>query len=129
MKKWEVWFADAPLEEGGSKVRPVLVLDPANSLVLTFKITSKPPRGNYPAEYRLLQWREAGLTKPSTVRCSKLLRIPDEDFMDRVGILQLRDIRGVQEIIRRELPEYSHLVEKFIPDDDPQINWIKYMED
>lgn len=126
MKKWEVWFADAPFDNGrGSKVRPVLVLRVNGRTVNTFKITSREPRTRFPAEYSIVHWGEAGLYTPSTIRGSEILEIERSRFMDKVGSLQEEDIRNLRKIIREEKPEYSHLVEKFIPDDDPQIDWIE----
>ena len=130
MNKWDIWLADVPFEDiEGSKPRPVLIIDPTNALVTTFKITSHEPR-NDPAEYRVIKWRGAGLTNPSTIRCSKIIALEREDFIKYRGHLQPEDIEGVQEIVGRELPEYSYLVEKFqssdddsfIPDDDPMFD-------
>ncbi len=126
MKKWEIWFADAPFDNGReSKVRPVLVLKVNGRMISTFKITSREPRTRFPAEYSIIHWAEAGLYKPSTIRGSEVLEIERSRFMDKVGSLQDEDIRNLRKIIREEKPEYSHLIERFIPDDDPQIAWIK----
>lgn len=121
MQKWDIYLAKVRFEENRRryKRRPVLILDPSTVLILSFKITSHEPRTNFPGEYQIVQWREAGLLRPSVVRCSQIIDLTHEDIERYLGKLQPEDIRGVQEIVRRELPEYSHLVEEFIPDDDP----------
>lgn len=129
--KWEIWLAKVPFEEDlrKRKKRPVLVLDEDEVIVLSFKLTSHTVRSNYLGEYAIIKWREAGLMKPSVIRCSQLLRLRKRALIRKLGKLQLEDIEGVKGIVKRELPEYSHLVEKlvsndnlFIPDDDPMFD-------
>ncbi len=124
MQKWDIYLAKVRFEENRRryKRRPVLILDPSTVLVLSFKITSHEPRTNFPGEYQIIQWREAGLLRPSVIRCSQIIDLSHRDIRRYLGKLQPEDIRGIQEIVRRELPEYSHLVEKFIPDDDPMFD-------
>ena len=93
------------------------------NLVQTFQESIK----SFTGEYQIIQWRETGLLRPSVIRCSQIIDLSHRDIRRYLGKLQPEDIRGVQKIVRRELPEYSHLVEKFqlsdddsfIPDDDP----------
>lgn len=119
--KWDIWLARVPFEEDRRryKKRPVLVLDEDEAIVLSFKITSHSARTSYQGEYTILHWREAGLAKPSVIRCSQLLRLRKRAFIKGLSKLQPDDIAGVHEIVKRELPEYSHLVGKLTPDDDP----------
>ena len=97
----------------------MLILDPSTALVLSFKITSHEPRANFPGEYPIELWREAGLLRPSVIRCFQVIDLSQRDIGRYLGRLQPDDIRGVQEVVQRGLPEYSHLIEEFIPDDDP----------
>ena len=76
-----VYFEDNPTE--GKK--PVLILSPEEAFVLSLKMTSHPPRIGYPGEYNIIRWKEAGLSKPTTVRISKVLRIRYEDIIIKRG--------------------------------------------
>ena len=61
-------FEDRP---GVCKIRPVVVASVQNgSALLLVKVTGHGPRKEFPGEVRLADWEEAGLSKPSTVRCS-----------------------------------------------------------
>ncbi len=79
---WEVWWADVAFEDAPHirKRRPVVVLDHQNAIVLSLKVTSHTPRSQFAGEYALAYWQEAGLSKPSTVRITKLLRLRETDF-------------------------------------------------
>ena len=95
-------FEDKP---GVYKKRPVVVITSKEfssvTLVLSIKITSHPVRKNYPGEVELLDWAEAGLPKPSTARCSKLARVPIDQFTDKTlyGRLSHRDARRIYEVL------------------------------
>lgn len=100
---WEVWEADVPFEEGtGSKKRPVLILSETEALVLSLKMTSHAPRyGKLDGEYELSKWQAAGLSKPTVVQCSKVLRLKKELITDKkYGILSATDIIGLQFMLR-----------------------------
>ena len=90
--KWEIWFVDMPYEDGiGSKVRPALVVDPGINAVLVGKMTSHPPRPNYPYEYQLIDWQGAGLKVQTTLRLSKLVRLSPGSFKRKIGIMMPTD--------------------------------------
>lgn len=82
------------------KLRPVVIalVDRSAGLALALKVTGHGPRPEYPGEVRLLDWREAGLSKPSTVRCSKLAAIDLEALgsSELYGCLTLRDATRVR---------------------------------
>jgi len=99
---WEVWWAEVYFEDHPeeAKRRPVLVLENQTCIVLSLKITSHPPRmDSFMGEYALQKWHYAGLTKPSTVRISKLLRLQRSDFVDKVGELHPIDIGVIERYI------------------------------
>ena len=81
---YEVWRIPFAFEEDPAKTkeRPVIVIDvnEGTALVLVAKVTGHGPRPEFPGEVRLVDWTRAGLSKPSTVRCSKRLFYPLEGF-------------------------------------------------
>ena len=84
-----VYFEDDPVN---GKVCPVLVISPEEAYVLSLKMTSHAPRQNFPGEYQIVHWAQAGLRKPTTVRISKLLKIRYEDVLKVRGRLDERDM-------------------------------------
>ena len=100
---FEVWrlafyFEDKP---DVFKYRPVVVLDLNNEtgevLVAGAKVTSHALRFDSPGEVVLQHWQEAGLTKPSVVRCSKIAQFALGDFAgcSRYGRLSPTDQAAV----------------------------------
>lgn len=100
---YEVWrlpfeFDDKP---GIFKNRPVIVGAIEESTVEVFivsvKVTSHQPRPDFPGEVALRDWKEAGLSKPSTARCSHVARLPKSFFEGRLkyGKLSDRDAAAV----------------------------------
>lgn len=102
MQRWEVWKAWVPFEEDPDilKPRPVLIIDNNEIFILSFKMTGTAPRENFIGEYRLNDWREAGLTKPTTVRLSKLLRLNRNAFIKKYGRLSNLDKSNIENLIR-----------------------------
>lgn len=99
---FEVWripfyYEDDPT---AAKVRPVVIasIDDQQATAVALKVTGHGPRPEFPGEVRLTQWEEAGLPKPSTVRCSKRASIPLSGFDDalRYGMLSPADIEAVR---------------------------------
>lgn len=90
-------YEDCP---GTYKERPVVVaaVDNACALVVLAKVTGHGPRPEYPGEVRLRDWREAGLSKQSTVRCSKTIEVDLMDVEDAllVGELSEFDMQAVR---------------------------------
>ena len=71
-KLYEVWrlafeYEDIP---GVSKERPVIVgaFDEERALVLVVKVTGHGVRPGFPGEVPIIEWKQAGLDKPSTAR-------------------------------------------------------------
>lgn len=101
LNKWDIWLAKVAFEDEPNliKNRPVLIMDNTECLVLSLKITSHSPRANFKDEYQILKWKEAGLLKPSTIRISKKLLLPQESFIFRLGELQNIDKNNVINIL------------------------------
>jgi mRNA interferase MazF len=100
--KWEIWFVDMPFEEGiGSKPRPVLVLISNRENIVVGKMTTHPPRSEFPYEYQLIDWRGAGLTCQTTLRLSKLARISSTCFIKKIGVIQPVDQINVYNLLQQ----------------------------
>lgn len=84
-----VYYEDDPTN---GKIRPVLVISPEESFVLSLKMTSHAPRQEFPGEYQVVRWMQAGLRKPTTVRISKLLKVRYEDLIKIRGRLDETDM-------------------------------------
>ena len=100
---WEIWWAFVEYEDqqGIGKKRPVLVIPGNDSpLIMVLKMTSHSPRGNFKGEYQLIDYKSAGLKKPTVVRCSKIMSMDEKSFNDKIGILQPRDIMNITNILR-----------------------------
>lgn len=103
MKRWEIWEADVPFEEGyRSKRRPVLILSENECLVISLKMTSHEPRySKLPGEYEVMKWKEAGLKKPTVIQCSKKLKLDSNRFTGiQYGRLTATDIIGLQAMLK-----------------------------
>ena len=97
--RWDIWIARVEFEEGtGSKIRPVLIIDGTRCYVLSLKITSHAPRSQFPGEYQIVEWKEAGLLSPSTIRISKQLNLPADSFVKKIGRLTELDRFNVSRI-------------------------------
>ena len=100
--KWEIWFADMPFEETiGSKPRPVLVLVTNGENIVVGKMTTHPPRSEFPYEYQLTDWRGAGLPCQTTLRLSKLARISSTCFIKKIGVIQPVDQINVYNLLQQ----------------------------
>lgn len=104
---YDVWQLPFEYEDqpGVFKNRPVIVGSIDETTVEVFivsvKVTSHPPRRNWPGEVPLQDWQEAGLTKPSTARCSQVARLPKSLFHGRryYGRLSERDASAVHQAL------------------------------
>lgn len=98
----EIWLAEFVFEDNPNikKKRPVLILENGFASVFSAKITSHSPRQNALGEYEIIKWKEAGLLFQSTIRLSKIIRIQDADFYQKLGNLQEVDLLNVLKIIK-----------------------------
>ena len=106
ISRGDLVLAAVPLSKGkGFKTRPVVVLgsDDADLVVLT--VSTHAPRNRFDVE--LLQWRQSGLRKPSTVRCSKNHSIARFDVGRVVGYLSPHDWMSVLDV---SASWFTHLI-------------------
>lgn len=98
---WEIWWAKVKFEDDPSmiKERPVLVISVENASYISLKMTSSEPRPDFQGEYQVVEWKQAGLTKPTVIRSSKVLELFKRDFGTKIGNLPLQDILNVQNIL------------------------------
>lgn len=100
--KGEVWFVEFPIEEDNSRIinRPVVVLDENLLGVLSVKITKHAPRQEDPYDTPILYWREANLRLASTARISKVMLLPQDSFIFKIGDLHQDDLLRIEEMYR-----------------------------
>lgn len=98
--KGEVWFVEFPIEEDNSRIinRPVVVLDENRLGVLSVKITKHAPRQEDPYDTPILYWREANLRLASTARISKVMLLPQDSFIFKIGDLHQDDLLRIEEM-------------------------------
>ena len=102
-KYGEVWLATFVFDDDESKykARPVLVLGDYAVSLCGFKMTTRKPRDEH--EYEVKYWKEAGLSKPTTIRTSKYIPLTDEIMIRKIGSLQPYDLLN----FRKKLKEYT----------------------
>lgn len=97
--RWDIWIAKVEFEDCEDfKIRPVLIIDETRCYVLSLKITSNQSRKKFPGEYQIIKWKESGLMKPSTIRITKLLQLPADSFIRKIGRLSPIDCINVSKI-------------------------------
>ena len=102
IKAWDVWLANVRFEDTPeTKKRPVVITETGESFILALKVTSHEPRNMW-GEYRLIEWRAAGLQRQSTVRISKRLKLPESAMVHRIGTLHAADVVAIRSIMVRE---------------------------
>lgn len=84
-RQFEIWWVPFALPDkpGKAKNRPSVILqwDDGTRIALVTKVTGNTWRDE-PGYVVLRDWQDAGLSKPSAVRCSQLLRLPSNLFLD-----------------------------------------------
>ena len=105
LNRGEVWFVEFPLEEDDSRTinRPVIVLDENILGVLSVKITKHSPRKEDEYDTPILYWREANLHLASTARISKVILLPQDSFIFKIGELHSEDLMRVEEMYQKYL--------------------------
>ena len=102
--KWEIWLVDMPFDEGiGAKPRPALVIDTQNNYILVGKMTTHPPRDSFRYEYSMIDWRGAGLHCQTTLRLSKLSKLPLSNFIKKLGTIRPVDQINVRSLLKQIL--------------------------
>lgn len=90
MERYEIWQARVRFEESEEiKERPVLIWN-KQVFLIAYKMTGT-DRGDDRDEYRIRYWREAGLSKPTSMRLRKVLRLTEDDLLYRIGALDRRE--------------------------------------
>ena len=102
---YDVWQFEFVYEDQPNKFkkRPIIIgaIDEDYVLALIVKVTSHEPREDYPGEVTIEDWKEAGLEKKSTARCSKTMLVPVEAFskFKYYGHLSERDSEKVASML------------------------------
>lgn len=98
----EVFFAYMEYKDvggGRGKKRPVVVIKDENTgLFQALKITSQvDKRMNHKYGYKLKDWKDSGLYKPSIVKCNEkdIENIKPENIVRKMGDLTKRDMMGL----------------------------------
>lgn len=96
-KRGEVWTAEL-----NGKRRPVVIVSNDNVIAeldqLIATISSQQSRNEF--DVVIEYWKEAGLDKPSVVRCSKLNTLHYKELLFKVGKLHECDLQRVLTTIR-----------------------------
>lgn len=105
MQKGEVWFVEFPLEEDNSKTlnRPVVVIDDNTFGVLSVKITKHKVRQNDPYDVPIIYWEDANLRLASTARISKVILLPKDSFIFKIGSLHREDLLRIESMYEKYL--------------------------
>lgn len=98
LQQYDIYLADVNFEDTDEhKIRPVVQINKDLYISLVAKIISHSPRRGYGFEYAIRDWKEAGLSKPSTIRFSKTFRIKKRDLIKKIGHLSNFDITQIEE--------------------------------
>lgn len=90
MERYEIWQAKVRFEDSDEvKQRPVLIWN-NKAFLVAYKMTGT-DRGDDRDEYRLRYWKEAGLTKPTSIRLRKVLKLEKEDLLYKIGEMDRRE--------------------------------------
>ena len=80
MERYEIWQAKVKFEESDEvKERPVLIWN-NHVFLIAYKMTGT-NRGDDQDEYRVQYWKEAGLSKPTSIRIRKVLKLTKDDLL------------------------------------------------
>lgn len=90
MERYEIWQAKVKFEETDEvKERPVLIWE-GQAFLVAYKMTGT-DRGDSQDEYRVRYWKEAGLSKPTSIRLRKVLKLEKDDLLYQIGELDKRE--------------------------------------
>ena len=111
-KKWEIWHACFSFEGSGYKFRPVLVVSVEEDM-LVIMVTGTNNQLTLEHDYQIIDWKEAGLVKPSIARVDRLAAIP-LDYIGtagRIGGLSARDQTNLKEVIKDAYSDTLPIIE------------------
>jgi mRNA-degrading endonuclease toxin of MazEF toxin-antitoxin module len=87
-------------QTAGGKLRPgVVLLDSADDDFVAAPITSRARISQF--DIPILEWRNAGLNAPSTIRVHKLTVLAKDEIVRRLGDLAGVDRSALAEVLRR----------------------------
>lgn len=98
-QKGEIWLGKL-----NEKNRPLLIIGNSAAVEIdrtVLTITSQQERNQY--DVHIEYWEEAGLDKPSIVRCSKLNTVTYMDLIFKIGNLHEYDFENVKNAVRMYL--------------------------
>ena len=97
-KRWDIYFAMAPHFENPniSTRHPVMIWNENTAFLIAFKMTST-DRGNEGKEYRLQEWKAAGLDHETSIRLIMPVRIDKSQIREYVGTIQSIDRFKIEE--------------------------------
>lgn len=105
MKKFDIILIDfifredvnKPKDQQRKKYRPAMIISP-NTIVQLTQITSHPKREDQ--DYEIIDWKESGLDKPSTIRFGQRMNIKAEDLLKYklIGSLSNKDIEEIKKL-------------------------------
>lgn len=103
--KWEIWLVDMSFEDSiESKIRPVLVIEVEDNLIVVGKMTTHEPRDNYQYEYAMIDWKGAGLHRPTTLRLSQIIKYEPTCFIKKLGHVQPVDQISISNMLKVLFP-------------------------
>jgi mRNA interferase MazF len=104
----ETVVVEYPYSDGRrSKFRPALVLSSQKDGDILFaRITTKAPADSF--DQMLIEWPQAGLMAPSTVRIEKLTSLLPARVKSRIGRISPRDAESVREALRNFIDSLSY---------------------
>ena len=109
MQRWEIYWIKFLLDESKLKPsnertdsdytrRPGLFWDDDGSYYHFIKLTTTEPRDK--TEYKIINWKDAGLTSPTTIRCKKVDNVKIRDAENlvfaKIGKLSEEDIQKIK---------------------------------
>lgn len=101
-RQWDVWHARFNYEgKSGCKYRPVVVVGASDSGLLVVMVTSSTNTLRLEHDHLLMEWKAAGLEKPSIARIDRIAEIPLNYLgtAGRIGRLASADIDAISAIL------------------------------
>lgn len=112
--KYEIYNAIVYFEGMNEyKARPVLIYEFDNKYAMCdiFTITSQDK--NYPYDYKIVEWKKAGLLKPSYIKLAEMKMIENKFIKQKLGDLQSVDIIGMENVLRQLLEDKKKALKKY----------------
>ena len=101
-RPWEIWHVKFNFsEKKGYKYRPVIIINVTKDDSLVMMVTSSNNKLPLKHDYLIVDWKYAGLDKPSIARADRIIQVPADYIgnVGRIGHLSETDIRALTEIL------------------------------